>query len=119
MQDPLVLPVPRFLRLVRFDSPDVVRHALHQRLDQLVGLDLDLGPGRRRLLLVAPVDLATKDILLRMTLKIQQLLLRMTLKTGTFSGNSSVMNGCPDPCMSSTRSTNRTSLFFSTNSSQS
>lgn len=42
--DPVVLPVPGTFALVGFDAADVVRGALHQRLDQTVSLFLG---GRR------------------------------------------------------------------------
>ena len=46
MKNSVRLPVPRSLRLVRLDGPDVVRHAGPQSFDQLVGLVLDLGARR-------------------------------------------------------------------------
>ena len=46
MKDPVRLPVPRSLGLIRLDGPDVVRDTGPQLLHQLVGLALDLGASR-------------------------------------------------------------------------
>lgn len=55
VSDPVVLPVPGPLGLVGFDAADVVRGALHQSLDEAVGLFLK--GGREQCYLVLPVKL--------------------------------------------------------------
>eukprot|EP00047_Mylnosiga_fluctuans_P003549 m.229695 g.229695 ORF g.229695 m.229695 type:complete len:551 (+) comp11945_c0_seq1:62-1714(+) len=47
------IPVVRLLVFVRLDAAQIVRCALHQRLDEVVGLRADLAAGRRGLLLPA------------------------------------------------------------------
>ena len=53
VSDPVLLPVPRTFGLIGFDAADVVGGALHQGLDQTVGLFLKGDRGKTGL----PVDL--------------------------------------------------------------
>ena len=48
----------RFYRLHYL--PDIVRHALHQLVDQLIGLALDLGPGRGGAVTATSVSLTNR-----------------------------------------------------------
>jgi len=51
MLDPQLVPIARFLRLVRFDAPNVMRRALDELTDQTAGLisDFTARSGRSRL----------------------------------------------------------------------
>ena len=64
MKDPVRLPVPRSLGLIRLDSSDVVRDAGPQLFDQLVGLALDLGAGRGGAMAASPVHFVRLEELL-------------------------------------------------------
>lgn len=41
MLDSQVIPIARFLRFIRFDTPDVMRRTFHQLTDQATGLISD------------------------------------------------------------------------------
>ena len=64
MKDPVRLPVPRSLGLIRLDGPDVVRDAGPQLFDQLVGLALDLGARSGGAMAASPVHFVRLEELL-------------------------------------------------------
>lgn len=88
--DPGLLPVSRPLGLVGFDAPDVMGRALHQGLDQTVGLFLEEGGQRSRTGLVSGHH---NPLRTRLTLILLLAVVgRPRFSTSRFSGNSALMN---------------------------
>lgn len=93
--DPILLPVPGPLCLVGLNAADVVRGALHQSLDQGVGLFLEKKSRRRRSSSVnwtRPGTAATQSPLSVTLILLLAVLGRPLFSASRFSGKRALMN---------------------------